>query len=78
MPPIAGLTPRLVHEQLALLQAERRYYSLRLTAIAGDPDRQEELCGYLNLIDRINAACLRLARASGQTEGGTLPVQLAA
>jgi|LNFM01.1.fsa_nt_gb hypothetical protein len=74
----AALTPSLINEQLALLQAERRYYSSRLLVIAGDPARREEMNGYLNLIENINVACVRLARDGRSARPSSRPAKLAA
>lgn len=78
MPTQTAPSQRAIREQLALLQAERRHYSTRVMAIAGDLERRHELEGYLKLIENINHACVRLASATGTPAASSFSIQLAA
>lgn len=47
---------------LDALAHERRCYAARIEAIAGERGREQEISGYLGMIDRLNEAAIRLAR----------------
>jgi hypothetical protein len=60
--------------QLDRLSEERISYSQRLKALIGNADRQVELAAYLDLIERSNAAAIRLAQAYSTTHSYSVTI----
>lgn len=59
---------QLIDLQLKALAEERSAYAARLQAIVGQPDRVTEVAGYMEMIERLNAASMRLAHVSQAPE----------
>ena len=73
------ITEEIYAKQIQLMQIERQNYVARVAELMRFPDRQQEVDGYLGLINQINNACISLANdARNEPCRGTVDVALAA
>ncbi len=74
-----AVTEEVYAKQIQMMQVERQNYVARVAELMRDPDRHEEVEGYLGLIDQINNACISLAQVARRgPDADTVHLALAA